>query len=272
MMRSYSKSVRNQAFTLIELLVVIAIIAILAAILLPVFATAREKARQTSCASNEKQLGIAFLQYVQDFDEVFPIGAMNFTPFMTWDQAIMPYAMKGQWGKAGLFHCPSDATGVGYDFGRSYAMNTGWMGWAPFGPGGIAYSNTTAVCPVSVIGSPSKVFLLVENPVNGNQLTYNTFATQSCPISSTGWACQDQARWGVPGHSNGWNYLYCDGHVKWLTPESTIRTPGVTYPVSLAVPNMTLNGTGTTMDHGGTESCPGTTNRPCGSWLVVDGA
>ncbi len=63
---------RCEAFTLIELLVVIAVIWVLAAILFPVFATAREKARQTMCRSNTKQLGLAFLQYTQDYDEVLP--------------------------------------------------------------------------------------------------------------------------------------------------------------------------------------------------------
>jgi len=68
----------NRAFTLIELLVVIAIIAILAAILFPVFAQAREKARQTSCLSNMKQIGLAAMQYVQDYDETYPRQTFNY--------------------------------------------------------------------------------------------------------------------------------------------------------------------------------------------------
>ena len=68
------KSTTRLGFTLIELLVVIAIIAILAAILFPVFAQAREKARQISCISNEKQIGLAALQYTQDYDELMPLG------------------------------------------------------------------------------------------------------------------------------------------------------------------------------------------------------
>ena len=70
---------KQQGFTLIELLVVIAIIAILAAILFPVFAKAREKARQASCSSNEKQLGLGIIQYVQDNDEMFPQGTRSYS-------------------------------------------------------------------------------------------------------------------------------------------------------------------------------------------------
>jgi len=107
--------VNRKAFTLIELLVVIAIIAILAAILFPVFAQAREKARQTSCLSNMKQLGTAILMYAQDYDETYPQAYYykNNTPttnggsaggYVTWTVTINPYIKSIQ-----LFVCPSDA-------------------------------------------------------------------------------------------------------------------------------------------------------------------
>src|SRR5438105_4652422 len=83
---------RKSGFTLIELLVVIAIIAILAAILFPVFAQAREKARQTSCLSNNKQYALATLMYVQDYDETFPFEAnMNGNCVSTFYQVVQPY-------------------------------------------------------------------------------------------------------------------------------------------------------------------------------------
>src|SRR5665213_1283353 len=99
----------RNAFTLIELLVVIAIIAILAAILFPVFAQAREKARQTTCASNEKQMSLAMLQYVQDYDELYPgflgISANNNNGLENnggWGNRIYPYVKS-----MAVFGCPS---------------------------------------------------------------------------------------------------------------------------------------------------------------------
>src|SRR5512142_2638021 len=101
----------RKAFTLIELLVVIAIIAILAAILFPVFAQAREAARKTSCLSNTKQLGLAVMQYVQDYDESYPMnswdtpplglkdtdsGNPNFPCAMAWPFRILPYTKNKQ--------------------------------------------------------------------------------------------------------------------------------------------------------------------------------
>ncbi|MDR3707277.1 MAG: DUF1559 domain-containing protein [Capsulimonadaceae bacterium] len=91
-------------FTLIELLIVIAIIAILAAILFPVFATAREKARESACLSNCKQLGIAMVQYATDYDETFPVGVHG-TGGVGWGGQIYPYVKS-----AGVYQCPSDTT------------------------------------------------------------------------------------------------------------------------------------------------------------------
>ncbi|MDR3709477.1 MAG: DUF1559 domain-containing protein [Capsulimonadaceae bacterium] len=105
-----AKSSNRAGFTLIELLVVIAIIAILAAILFPVFATAREKARQSTCTSNLKQLGIAFTQYAQDYDEMYPVGPLgvyNYHWGDGWAGAIYPYVKS-----TAVFTCPDDTSTV----------------------------------------------------------------------------------------------------------------------------------------------------------------
>jgi len=97
---------KRGAFTLIELLVVIAIIAILAAILFPVFAQAREKARQTACLSNEKQIGLGLMMYIQDYDEVLPYSLSNVgagsAPTYYLQARLLPYMKSGP-----LFTCPS---------------------------------------------------------------------------------------------------------------------------------------------------------------------
>lgn len=109
-----SNSHKRKAFTLIELLVVIAIIAILAAILFPVFAAAREKARQTQCISNLKQIGLALLQYTQDYDELCPLdeagnayasGVNAAAGQFSWMDLTYPYVKS-----TGVFSCPDDSS------------------------------------------------------------------------------------------------------------------------------------------------------------------
>ncbi len=105
---------KRNAFTLIELLVVIAIIAILAAILFPVFAQAREKAKQASCLSNQKQIGLAVTMYAQDFDETYPMsyyyinGATSAQGYVQWTGLVNPY-IKQQNSVSGVWTCPSHA-------------------------------------------------------------------------------------------------------------------------------------------------------------------
>jgi len=111
---------KKSGFTLIELLVVIAIIAILAAILFPVFARARENARRSSCQSNEKNIALGFKQYIQDSDEVYPVVAAVGPALMAWGQAepLGPYMKSTQ-----VFICPSDSVTTGsYEYNNTLVV------------------------------------------------------------------------------------------------------------------------------------------------------
>jgi len=189
---------RRRGFTLIELLVVIAIIAILAAILFPVFARAREKARQTSCLNNVKQMSLAWMQYLQDYDERTPLlyhrGAPGPRIFgqtadaVWWYDAIMPYCKNDQ-----IFVCPSAEpqwTGDIYTAGcrnwrNIYAPNYFYCGYK--------YAN---------IQEPARLIMLQDC------LCYRTPADQ---------AQLDNRRYFSPQrHNDGLNHGYFDGHAKWL--------------------------------------------------------
>ena len=136
---------RPRAFTLIELLVVIAIIAILAAILFPVFAQAREKARQTTCVSNLKQIGTAILMYAQDYDETYPKTQYNTdltwatkTGFWGWYRMIYPYVKNGEMtkggfndGAGGIWRCPSIIKDQSRTYGLNSTLGQGGAFWLP---------------------------------------------------------------------------------------------------------------------------------------------
>jgi prepilin-type N-terminal cleavage/methylation domain-containing protein/prepilin-type processing-associated H-X9-DG protein len=221
---------RRKAFTLIELLVVIAIIAILAAILFPVFAQAREKARQISCASNLRQLGLAINMYVQDYDEKFPFGGWmppgeggGGDGTNEWQNTVFPYVKNKQ-----LYRCPSMS-----DLDEDPNDPTAWL-WNR-NPVGYMYNNRLAAnrSPVNLgaVSNPADCFLLVDGHSDwggragidafGRQdtvwLMENTvFGRQSAIITGdhANWAGNDRT-WGLPRHNNGANFCFVDGHVKW---------------------------------------------------------
>jgi prepilin-type N-terminal cleavage/methylation domain-containing protein/prepilin-type processing-associated H-X9-DG protein len=119
-MLSPRRRASRSGFTLIELLVVIAIIAILAAILFPVFAQAREKARATSCLSNQKQVALAISMYAQDYDETFPFPYLQGPPELWWEDVVNPYIKATN--KGGVLTCPS-APSAGFAYSMNEALS-----------------------------------------------------------------------------------------------------------------------------------------------------
>lgn len=245
----------RRAFTLIELLVVIAIIAILAAILFPVFARARENARRTSCLSNVKQMGLAMMQYVQDYDETLPLS-YYFLPVGTpatqlpdgniwadgssagvliyWPQLIFPYHKSNQ-----IFWCPSHKffnPGVGNPASAvngQYGANRQVMpisGGTPLKIAAISataskylfmdWGTIVAQSSTSLTSSGNTAFLpgMGESGGNCSSITATAGQKDDC----------DNGR-----HFNGINIGYADGHAKWIKSttvmqEERARTAGQT--------------------------------------------
>ena len=203
----------HKAFTLIELLVVIAIIAILAAILFPVFARARENARRSSCASNLKQIGLGVMQYTQDYDEIYPpIRHQNSTFTPNWGQMIYPYVKSTQ-----VYRCPSSpiARGTAMPFNAplpepqveaSYQQNA-HVGQAN-GAGGRGL-NMAAVDSVS-----QKILLAEISTFNPGSVAFNDWTT--APPGDQ-WSAR---MWS--GHLGTANYMFMDGHVKSLRAVNTM--------------------------------------------------
>jgi prepilin-type N-terminal cleavage/methylation domain-containing protein/prepilin-type processing-associated H-X9-DG protein len=239
----------HRAFTLIELLVVIAIIAILAAILFPVFAQAREKARATTCLSNLKQLGIASMMYAQDYDERLclqyytPLGAQPGPLAGSWDTVLMPY-LKNE----GILVCPSDGIGrSGNAPVRTYCWSRG-----PYGDTGVSSGIALAAIP-----APASVLHFAERPHNLNRRYYRDYSVFNLPTEQGPFPAGATAA-GTPYHSLGWNYTFVDGHAKWYRPEATVKTQGVTYPITI---------TGTT---GAARVIQGTLAVPGGLWTTAE--
>ncbi len=195
-------------FTLIELLVVIAIIAILAAILFPVFARAREKARQSSCSSNLKQLATAVLMYVQDYDERFPGSycALNPTGWGRWHTVISPYVQNEQ-----LFICPSEPD---RDYDLSHAGGYGYNGYGTTASNGLGwrnkYSSQWAPLLAKVV-YPAQMVMLGEPSAH-------TFDLRG--YGGAGQSYAPDVR-----HNGGSNIAHVDGHVKWYKGEQIAAGP-----------------------------------------------
>ncbi len=249
--------VKRSAFTLIELLVVIAIIAILAAILFPVFAQAREKARQISCISNMKQIGTASMMYVQDFEETYPLSKFVDSTGATsdWRVVLTPYIKNGNPGtvsnnaagdgavksvSGGVFSCPSFADGK-YTYGAHSAIFHD-----PF------TTNKTTEWPAVTLSNLPRVsdtILVTEMGSDDNNvsdvrgMTEDWWVQGGGPLMPGGWPPQFTGVNGgaqfdkdlVPGsdsnqvfytlmpryrHTKSANMLFADGHAKSMTKGS----------------------------------------------------
>lgn len=204
--------INRKGFTLIELLVVIAIIAILAAILFPAFARARENARRASCQSNLKQLGLGILQYTQDYDETMPpiytcIGGDCSNNYVYWQYLVQPYIKSVQ-----VFVCPSDPAPDPLSGNVASSLNISYLGATvdnassgedpPFSYA-FPYRQMTGPCKLATIEDPATSAAVVDAGVFETLLGWtDTDLGATSHISKR--------------HFDGANFLFCDGHVKWL--------------------------------------------------------
>jgi prepilin-type N-terminal cleavage/methylation domain-containing protein/prepilin-type processing-associated H-X9-DG protein len=252
---------RREGFTLIELLVVIAIIAILAAILFPVFAQARAKARQATCTSNLKQLGTGLLMYAQDYDETFPHVPSNNASVNTgvdWGAntwvyndiyvILQPYVKNFK-----VFYCPdrrrmvpdaffqsnakNEVWGYGYHWSSGYGAegnkNSLWnrgdgcvgprktVGGATFLPGN----------PISVVAQPA-TFPIMGDTADTPRQTLHTACYDIREKPFSGWNT-DLPNGGR--HQNGNNFVFADGHVKWYRVNLNMVDP---YKVGVLTPEV----------------------------------
>ena len=218
------KTNKNSAFTLIELLVVIAIIAILAAILFPVFARARENARRSSCQSNMKQIGLGMLQYTQDYDERTTLTDYNNN--YSWRDAIYPYVKSEQ-----IFMCPSDPGNNKYVYkapgsaggvtnNGSYAYNHLYYGTFGISPPGINIAAMDSASTTVWLGDSTNgnndfyCQDVAQNPVINTNINPRILTNAGNPNGNTGLPAR---------HLETTVLLFCDGHVKSQRLDSLLR-------------------------------------------------
>ena len=244
---------------MIELLVVIAIIAILAAILFPVFAQAREKARQTSCLSNTKQLGTAIQMYTQDYDETYPYACPDHWWGTIWPVNIQPYIKNEQ-----ILRCPSDGNGrkTGEDWAGpriSYAANglIKWVNGANRMIGAMGMTQTWIsdnTASLARVGRPAESIIIAEKHDPDNMMWFGPRSMYySDSVWNDAWGCgsipvgtrsatalyPNGPNGCVPDrHSGMANFTFADGHAKAFKPAATNPGPLYTNDPVLADKNM----------------------------------
>lgn len=238
----------QRGFTLIELLVVIAIIAILAAILFPVFANARKKSEQAACLAHQKQIGLAVMMYVQDFDQAYPPAGEGTGANPNWAERVNPYVKSLE-----LFTCPTGGIAYNYirrSFGlsrqaadqlyaiygvRNFSANAYVIAWLnpPYpraGPGRIRYDADIEQPSQSIMFSESVGVGTVLHRAPGTNTPVPNNMQWWWAISDECWVCAEAGRdqdldeniWtSLLLHNGGANYTLSDGHAKWYRPDQT---------------------------------------------------